>query len=444
MKIKRYIGAVVLTAVVIGFASCSKKQEGPKDIVDVDLQIKSLSLSSIGAPSLGKLYFEVDNRIGSDEGGYISNKEKLGYGIRLGKVKLSLSMMPSVVKVEYAIGQSGTFHTYKEADSIALDGQHLLKLKLYGADAAIAPRSYTVDISQYSHDPNLMEWSSLPTTLPQALRSGSYSALERSGYLDLYITSSVGVKLYRISGERTLSEIPVNGLPSGDALLQVAYGEHRAYALLASGRLYVQEASDATWQQVPAVQAKALLGVLVDASQEAVPALIVEQGDKMLFATYSGARLNYGLEVPEGFPYRESVVLETSRAWVGSSLQLIGGKGVDGTFLETSWMSSNGKDWMLSRSATLPTPAIGGEAVVEVGDRFLRFSPTQEGLKVYVSKDRTQSWVEQPTALGEGASSIAALRPEAVAALALPQGKVLLLMGQPSGTSFFVGQFKAQ
>lgn len=396
-KVVFFIIALVLTLYCYG---CKDNTPKVKDVSYRDLQITSFSLSKKGDSYLSSIPFNIDQGYGKEKNkGSIYNSNKIEYGVEIDSVLLNITYSnESVSKIEYSFGEDPSsfkvFDPTKDSINIASDN-NVLFLRLTSKNISDLPMTYRVDLYRHAFRSDEINYQS-PTNggnFPIGKWTQSIATAEGA---DIYTRHSENNHKYIFSQGTFTSDNIIMGIPSNETITHVEYvDENTAYAITDGHNVYKQESRNGVFNKMDILSnTTALLGKL-NSNGKIVLALIRDDQDGIkYFSTFDGSSIIMGLKVPDDFPLTQFVSINSTQEWVGNSIHLLGGFDQNDSYVNKSWYTTNGSDWIRIAQSGLPENIIHSRITKYNDSLFQVITTADNDMKLFISNDNGITWSE--------------------------------------------------
>ena len=391
---------LLLTAILS--LSCSKEKESESVSSPADAQIYSIRLTgdTLESKSLATAIFSIDqinNRI--------QNKDSLPFGTVITMVKCAITTKSASGTIFYPDAENMSDSIiWNGVDSLDMSKKSRLKII---AKNGINSRTYDIWTNIYSIKADSFVWTQLNSRVAYAEVEQQRTVLMPDSFMHSYVKTAAGFELYTsyigndavwkkgaVWTKQDLSNFPANA-----NLDLMPYCASKLYVADAEGALY-QSADGIAWEKAKGKggtdglnhPVKALLGSLGDE----IEAIIGTSGNYLL-ATYSPAdSLIYeGDALFDDFPLEGFASVGYKRDY-RDRLLLVAGNNSSGIGMETSWMKTQGQNWIkITQGYKRISPRSGAVCIPYDKQLLLIGGLDNDGYKkdIYYSPDFGLSWI---------------------------------------------------
>ena len=361
-----------------------------------DAQIYSIKLTgdTLESKALATAIFSIDqinNRI--------QNKDSLPFGTVITMVRCAITTKDASGTIFYPDAEN-------MADSIIWNGVDSLdmskksRLKII-AKNGINSRTYDIWTNIYSIKADSFVWTQLTDRVADAEVEQQRTVLMPDSFMYSYIKTATEAELYtsHISNGIMWAKKELTNFPANANLDLMPYCASKLYVADAAGALY-QSADGIAWEKTKGKggtdglnhSVKALLGSLGDE----IEAIIGTSGNYLL-ATYSPADsiIYEGDALPDDFPLEGFASVGYKRDY-RDRLLLVAGSNSAGADMETSWMKTQGQNWIkITQGYKRISPRSGAVCIPYDNQLLLIGGLDNDGYKkdIYYSPDFGLSWI---------------------------------------------------
>ena len=384
----------LLLASLLSF-SCSKEKES-EDVSSIitDAQIYSIRLvgDTINSPALKDATFSID-QINNQ----IQNKDSLPFGTVVNTVKCIITTKGASRTIFYPDAEN-------MADSILWNGIDSIDLskkarfKVIAKDG-VSSKTYDIKTNTYSINADLFVWQQTNARITSSDIEQQRTVLMPDSFMHLYIKTSANCELYRSHINDGVSWVKreLSNFPSNANTEMMPYCKSHLYVADTDGILY-QSADGIAWTKADVKDAsgqdhpvKTLLGCISDSIE-----VITGIAGSYSLGTFSpSGNIILKGALPDNFPIEGFASVSYNKDF-RNRLLLVAGNNISDTNMETSWMKTEGQEWIeITAGNKRISPRRGAVCIPYDGKLLLIGGLDKSGSKkdIYFSPDYGMNWI---------------------------------------------------